>query len=405
MVLTNRQKSSLHGAILQYLIDSGLSQTAEVFEKESGITPEASKKEAGKLEQKWTAVMRLQKKIMELEQNEKFLKEELETASQGGRRKKDANSFAVPRPPQKHALKGHRATVTSLDIHPVYSQVASTSEDATVKLWDYESGEFERSLKGHTDVVQCVSYSPSGHMIATCSADLTVKLWETDGYNCVKTLKGHEHNISSVCWMPMSSGKDHVLSSSRDKSIKVWDASTGFCLKTLTGHDEWVRRVKVHEKGAIAASCSNDKTIKVWKLDTYKLQGTLHGHSHVVEDIAFAPSVDAKKEAGSGGGMLLASAGRDKSVKVWDLGTEQLLYSFDGHDNWARGVCFHPNGTYLISVGDDKNLIIWDLKQKREYKRISQAHDHFITSLQMNSRDLVTITGSVDHTLHVWTPS
>ena len=124
---------------------------------------------------------------------------------------------------------GHRSTVTSLDVHPVYSQVASSSEDATVKLWDYESGEFERSLKGHTgffsfllsfrfwllllfffsfsfvdlfliflsfffffflDVVQCVSYSPSGHMIASCSADLTVKLWETDSYNCVKTLKG-----------------------------------------------------------------------------------------------------------------------------------------------------------------------------------------------------------------------
>ena len=46
----------------------------------------------------------------------------------------------------------------------------------------------------------------------------------------------------------MSSGKDHILSASRDKSIKVWDASTGFCLKTLNGHDEWVRRVKVHEK-------------------------------------------------------------------------------------------------------------------------------------------------------------
>ena len=46
----------------------------------------------------------------------------------------------------------------------------------------------------------------------------------------------------------MSSGKDHVLSASRDKSIKVWDASTGFCLKSLNGHDEWVRRVKVHEK-------------------------------------------------------------------------------------------------------------------------------------------------------------
>ena len=83
----------------------------------------------------------------------------------------------------------------------------------------------------------------------------------------------------------------------------------------------------------------------------------------MVEDIAFAP-VDTKTKEG-GGPVLLASAGRDKSVKVWDVLTEQLLFSFDGHDSWARGVSFHPNGTYLISVGEDKSLIIWDLKQKR----------------------------------------
>jgi len=155
-------------------------------------------------------------------------------------------------------------------------------------------------------------------MIASCSADLTIKLWETDGYNCVKTLKGHEHNISCVTWMPMSSGKDHLLSSSRDKTIKVWDASTGFCLSTLTGHDEWVRRVKVHEKGQVIASCSNDKTIRVWKADTRKIQCILYGHSHVIEEIEFAPDPpDSKGSAQSQ--MLLVSASRDKTIKVCDF--------------------------------------------------------------------------------------
>ena len=30
----------------------------------------------------------------------------------------------------------------------------SGSEDATIKLWDFETGDYERTMKGHTDSVQ-----------------------------------------------------------------------------------------------------------------------------------------------------------------------------------------------------------------------------------------------------------
>ena len=30
----------------------------------------------------------------------------------------------------------------------------SASEDASIKLWDFETGDYERTLKGHTDSVQ-----------------------------------------------------------------------------------------------------------------------------------------------------------------------------------------------------------------------------------------------------------
>jgi platelet-activating factor acetylhydrolase IB subunit alpha len=31
--------------------------------------------------------------------------------------------------------------------HPAYALCASVAEDATIKLWDYEAGEFERTMK------------------------------------------------------------------------------------------------------------------------------------------------------------------------------------------------------------------------------------------------------------------
>lgn len=52
--------------------------------------------------------------------------------------------------------------------HPVFSVFVSASEDATIKMWDYETGDFERTLKGHTDSVQDVAFDAAGKMLGKC---------------------------------------------------------------------------------------------------------------------------------------------------------------------------------------------------------------------------------------------
>ena len=138
----------------------------------------------------------------------------------------------LPREPEKFVLPGHRGRITKLAIHPTYSMVASASEDASIRIWDFEQGEHERTLKSHIGMVNCVTFSPlNGTTLASCSIDMTVKLWSMQTFQVTKTLEGHEHEVSSVAYM--HSG-DFLMSSSRDMTIRIWNTITGECIQKLT---------------------------------------------------------------------------------------------------------------------------------------------------------------------------
>jgi WD40 repeat protein len=53
----------------------------------------------------------------------------------------------------------------------VWTVLASASEDATVKIWDWEGGEMERSVKGHTKGVMDVDFDGKGGLMGECCLD------------------------------------------------------------------------------------------------------------------------------------------------------------------------------------------------------------------------------------------
>lgn len=90
------------------------------------------KKYSGLLEKKWTSVIRLQKKVMDLEA--KLAETEREYIAGAPTRDKRSPTEWIPRPPEKYSLTGHRAPVTRVVFHPVFSLIATCSEDATIKV-------------------------------------------------------------------------------------------------------------------------------------------------------------------------------------------------------------------------------------------------------------------------------
>lgn len=83
----------------------------------------------------------------------------------------------LPYAPHKSHLIGHRGKISKVAIHPVYPQVASCGEDASIRLWDLESGDHEHTLKGHTGIINYIAFAPNAPILASCSTDMTIKLW------------------------------------------------------------------------------------------------------------------------------------------------------------------------------------------------------------------------------------
>ena len=81
--------------------------------------------------------------------------------------------------------------MTKVCFHPFNTLLASSSEDASIKLWDYETGEAEQTLREHTGMVNYINFHPNGEGLVSCSKDMTIKLWERktgDEYKVYKTL-------------------------------------------------------------------------------------------------------------------------------------------------------------------------------------------------------------------------
>lgn len=97
-------------AIADYLGSNGYSESLEAFRKEADLSGETEKKFGGLLEKKWTSVIRLQKKVMELEA--KLSEAEKEVIEGAPSKAKRSPGEWIPRPPEKFSLSGHRASIT-----------------------------------------------------------------------------------------------------------------------------------------------------------------------------------------------------------------------------------------------------------------------------------------------------
>jgi WD40 repeat protein len=120
-------------------------------------------------------------------------------------------------------LKGHKDFISNFSFNPKNrNQLASSSGDKTIILWDLSTGKQVRKFIGHNNYVVGVSFAPDGKQLASGSWDKTVRLWDLDG-SLIKVLYGHADEVNGVAFNPNGSS---LASASKDNTVILWKFSS-----------------------------------------------------------------------------------------------------------------------------------------------------------------------------------
>jgi WD40 repeat protein len=232
-------------------------------------------------------------------------------------------------------------------------------------------------------------FNSTGNWIASLDEDGLVKIWETKTRIMVTTFR-QEHaryisfhpKIPSILAVVSHDGVLMLWQIAIDRTYQVrWKQSMGM-LNGLT----W------NISGQVLATAGQDGTVCIWDSESGQKVGTFE-HGGVVTMIAFSPD-----------GTVIASAGSDATVKLWQWsaqpkrGRKVLPIALFPHQEAVQNIAFCPYRDDLLATSSNQIVSLWDLSKKVLYRQWTCSAQ--IYALTLN--DSFIATGCADKTARLW---
>ena len=161
---------------------------------------------------------------------------------------------------------------------------------------------------------------------------------------------------------------------------------------TLRGHTNDVYKMALSPNGRTLASPSEDRTLRLWDMESGQILKTFQNEGYVVV-VDWSPD-----------GLTLVTNGGAENDKVclWDVATGQQIRLLEGHAGTITDVAWSPDGKTLASSGDDGTIRLWDFENKREPLTII-ASTYTVTSISWSADGTRLCSGrNVSNRVGLW---
>jgi WD40 repeat protein len=234
-------------------------------------------------------------------------------------------------------------------IAALWGQAATAADPPQIPLLVLDPG-------GHTAIVAGVQFSPDGSRLVSVSHDKTIRLWDVATGEPLGVLRppigpGGQGMLYAGAlspdgrWLAVAG---LIVPSHSRSYVYLISLESGRIERVLAGHTNAVFALEFSSDGRTLASAGTDKTARIWDVATGQCRHVLAGHREIIADVAFSP--DAKS---------LATACRDGTARIWSLADAETTAVLAGHRADVGTVAWSPDGRTVATGSDDGSIRLW----------------------------------------------
>ena len=248
-----------------------------------------------------------------------------------------------------------------------------------------------------TDAITAAAFAPDGSLEAFAKHG-RIELRSPDG-KLITTLKTPQGKINALHF---SADGARLVAATGISGLKgeaiVFDPKSGEIITSLGGarHRDILFDAEFSPDGTLLATAGYDRGIHLWDLASGKLLRSMTAHNGAIYDLAFSPD-----------GAVLASASGDGTCKLWQVETGERLDTLNQPQAEQFRVAFTPDGQHILAAGADNRIRLWRFLSKTAPRlnpllEARFGHENAIVELAVAPDGKRLATTSADRALKLW---